>query len=313
MVRGKEIVAEEDGLVSEDDCEETFKNRQSSNRCQLKDNEVLLMVKLMHSGETSYLAVPEEEAEKLIQSGMIIADARYGKDLCRVLGKVSQREVSSKNTVKLIRVATEKDLEKYNHNRDAEKEAFELCRKKIAALKLDMKLISAHYLTDEPKLMFFYTSENRVDFRGLLKELVSSFRERIELRQVGVRDESRIVGGLAVCGRPFCCASVSDKPNAVSIKMAKEQNMSLNAMKISGPCGRLLCCLAYENDFYKTEKKLFPKKDAVVRAGELSYKVGEINLLRRQVQLIGEDGAILWVPLKKLKYNDIKKRWKAFL
>ena len=118
---GKEIVAEEDGLVIEDDFEETFENRQSSNRCQLKDNEVLLMVKLMHSGETSYLAVPEEEAEKLIQSGMIIADARYGKDLCRVLGKVSQREVSSKNTVKLIRVATEKDLEKYNHTRDEKK------------------------------------------------------------------------------------------------------------------------------------------------------------------------------------------------
>ncbi len=310
---GKEIVAEEDGLIIEDDFEETSENRQHHNRYRLKESEVLLSVKLVHSCETDHLIVPESEAGKLIRSKYIIADARYGKDLCQILGRVTQREVSLKNTVKLVRIATEKDLEKYEKNRGPEQEAYTFCRKKIADLKLDMKLISAHYLTDESKLMFFYSAENRVDFRGLLKELVSAFRERIELRQVGVRDESRIVGGLAVCGRPFCCAAVSDKLNAVSIKMAKEQNMSLNAMKISGPCGRLLCCLAYENDFYKTEKKLFPKKETPVRAGDQMYKVGEISLLKHQVQLIGEGGETVWVPLKKLKYNEFKKRWKADL
>lgn len=310
---GKEIIAEEDGLIIEDDFEEASENRRHHNRYRLQENEVLLSVKLVHSCETDNLIVSQADADKLIQAKFIIADARYGKDLCRILGRQAQREIALKNTVKLVRVATESDLEKYERNRQPEQEAYDFCRKKIADLKLDMKLISAHYLTDESKLMFFYSSGNRVDFRGLLKELVSAFRERIELRQIGVRDESRIIGGLAVCGRPFCCASVSDKLNAVSIKMAKEQNMSLNAMKISGPCGRLLCCLAYENDFYKSEKKLFPKKDTLVRMGDAIYKVGEISLLKHRVQLIGEDGETVWKSLKKLKYSESKKRWKADL
>lgn len=309
----KEIV-ELDGLIIEDDEEEcSCCHRQQQNRYRLKDNESLLSIKLVHSCEIDHIVVETKETQSILKGKYIIAEARYGKDLCQVLGVVNQRECSQKNMVKLIRIATEKDLEKYERNKKPEQEAYEFCKKKILELKLNMKLISAHFLTDESKLMFFYSSENRVDFRGLLKELVCVFKERIELRQIGVRDESRMIGGLAVCGRPFCCSSISDKLGAVSIKMAKEQNLSLNAMKISGPCGRLLCCLGYENEYYKTEKKLFPKKDTPVRGKEQMFKVGEINLLRRLVQLKGEDGEVIWASLEELKYNEFKKRWKADL
>ena len=139
-----------------------------------------------------------------------------------------------------------------------EERAFALCREKIEARGLEMKLVSAHYLLDEQKILFFFTAENRVDFRELVKDLVSVFKMRIELRQIGVRDEARVVGGLGICGRALCCNAITDKLRPVSIKMAKEQNLTLNSMKISGPCGRLLCCLSYEFDVYREARQTLP-------------------------------------------------------
>ena len=171
-----------------------------------------------------------------------------------------------------------------------------------------MKLIDCHYLLEEPKVLFFFTADNRIDFRKLVKDLVAILRIRIELRQIGVRDESRITGGLGCCGRPFCCHAVTDKLRPVSIKMAKEQNLSLNSLKISGQCGRLLCCLAYEHDWYSEAKKNLPATGTSLYYDNTVFRISEINLITGIVSLSGEDGRVLSIPAKRL-YNHGGK-WK---
>ncbi len=209
----------------------------------------------------------------------------------------------------LERVATDNDLKKYSELCDREVDALTLCREKIKKHNLDMKLVNAHFLLIEPKIVFFFTSEARVDFRELVKDLVSVFRIRIELRQIGVRDESRVLGGLAVCGRDYCCHSVTDKLQPVSIKMAKEQNLSLNSMKISGPCGRLLCCLAYEQDFYVEEKLKYPPEGSKLKIGRELMKVTDINVISKKITLVSMDGRMLNIDSTKVEYNNDSKYW----
>lgn len=209
----------------------------------------------------------------------------------------------------ISRIATEEDLARYKENFDRADEAVILCRDKIMRHGLSMKLVNAHYLLGEQKLLFFFTAESRVDFRELVKDLVSVFRMRIELRQIGVRDESRVLGGLAVCGRDFCCHSVTDKINPVSIKMAKEQNLSLNSMKISGPCSRLLCCLAYEYDFYVEEKLQFPPEGSRLKVQHDLMKVTEVNILTKKMTLIGSEGRMLTLPCSLAVYHTEHGRW----
>ncbi|MFA7559447.1 MAG: regulatory iron-sulfur-containing complex subunit RicT, partial [Sphaerochaeta sp.] len=192
-----------------------------------------------------------------------------------------------------------------------EDEAMRICREKIAERKLEMKLVTTHFLLGEPKIIFFFTADVRVDFRELVKDLVSIFKIRIELRQVGVRDESRVLGGLAVCGRDYCCHSITDTLNPVSIKMAKEQNLSLNSMKISGPCGRLLCCLSYEYDFYNEEKQLYPAQGSRLKVGGDLMKVTEVNILSKQITLSGSEGRIANLPQAALFFNDNTNRWEV--
>ena len=205
-------------------------------------------LRLLYSHETFFAAY---QGELLQSKSMVLVPTRYGRDLAQVIGSISRTGPQMLSEVTRIeRRATPEDLEKSVNNRSYEREAFGICKEKIALHNLEMKLVSVHYLLEEPKILFFFTAENRVDFRELVKDLVSVFKTRIELRQIGVRDESREIGGLGVCGRGYCCHTVSDKLKPVSIKMAKDQNLSLNSMKISGPCGRLLCCLAYEHCFY---------------------------------------------------------------
>lgn len=214
------------------------------------------------------------------------------------------------------RLATPEDLRRYQENLEKEGEALKLCREKVSRHGLDMKLVTAHYLLGEPKLLFFFTADVRVDFRELVKDLVSIFRIRIELRQIGVRDESRVLGGLAVCGRDFCCHSVTDKLNPVSIKMAKEQNLSLNSMKISGPCGRLLCCLSYEYDFYIEEKQKYPPEGSRLKIDHDLMKITEVNILSRKISLAGPDGRFLTIPCSAVYFNEEMNRWeitKAYL
>lgn len=165
---------------------------------------------------------------------------------------------------KVVRAATENDERRHEENLEKETEAFNLCLGKIEERRLDMKLVDVEYAFDNSKLLFYFTSEGRVDFRDLVKDLASVFRTRIELRQIGIRDEAKLLGGLGVCGRPFCCKSFLPDFVQVSIKMAKEQNLSLNSAKISGACGRLMCCLRYEYDAYLAESAITPKVDAIV-------------------------------------------------
>ncbi len=208
-------------------------------------------------------------------------------------------------------IATPEEIKRYQENIVAEQEAIKICKEKIAARKLDMKLVTAHFLISEPKALFFFTSDDRVDFRELVKDLVSVFRMRIELRQIGVRDEARVLGGLAVCGRDFCCHGISDKLDPVTIKMAKEQNLSLNSMKISGPCGRLLCCLSYEYDFYIEEKQSYPPEGSRIKIGGELYKVQEINILSKSMTLTGPEGGVLTLPRTEVRWSDKTGHWEV--
>ncbi len=179
----------------------------------------------------------------------------------------------------VIRIATPEDLKHAEENREKEKKAFRICEEKIAQHKLDMKLVDVEYTFDENKILFYFTSDGRVDFRELVKELASVFRTRIELRQIGVRDEAKMKGGLGVCGRPFCCSSFLNEFQPVSIKMAKEQYLSLNPVKISGTCGRLMCCLKYEHEAYEQLIRTTPRVGALVETPAGPGTVSEVSLL----------------------------------
>ena len=179
----------------------------------------------------------------------------------------------------IIRVATERDRETITENRRREQEAFKICEEKIVAHKLEMKLVNVEYTFDRNKILFYFTADGRVDFRALVKDLASVFRTRIELRQIGVRDEAKMLGGIGICGRPFCCASYLGGFQPVSIKMAKEQGLSLNPVKISGTCGRLMCCLKYEQDTYNELYKTTPKVGAIVSTPDGKGTVVEQNIL----------------------------------
>lgn len=239
----------------------------------------------------------------------VVMESRYGRDMAILLGKSSPeafRDAHQKDPSleirEFYRFATEEDLKTEEQNNELGRVAVKQCREKIEKHKLDMKLVSAHYLLDEPKIVFFFTADSRVDFRELVKDLVSIFKTRIELRQIGVRDESRVVGGMGVCGRKYCCHGVTDRLNPVSIKMAKVQNLSLNSMKISGPCGRLLCCLSYEYDAYLEERKKLPNEGSFIKCDGKSYRILEMNILARQMRVLAPDG-----PPFNLAFEDLYK------
>ena len=185
----------------------------------------------------------------------------------------------------VIRVATEEDRQTVEANREKEKKAFSICQQKIAEHGLDMKLVKAEYSFDGSKVLFFFTSEGRVDFRALVKDLAGAIHARIELRQIGVRDEAKMLGGLGICGKPFCCSQFLDEFQPVSIKMAKTQNLSLNPTKISGTCGRLMCCLKYEQEAYEDLVKHAPKQESFVETPDGAGTVSSVNLLRQTVQV----------------------------
>ena len=179
----------------------------------------------------------------------------------------------------IIRLASEADLQRDMENREKEKKAFEICEEKIKLHGLEMKLVNVEYMFDGNKILFYFTADGRVDFRDLVKDLAYIFRTRIELRQIGVRDEAKKLGGLGICGRPFCCSTFLGDFQPVSIKMAKEQGMILNPTKISGTCGRLMCCLKYEQDVYSDLLKITPKIGAIVNTPDGKGNVIDVNLI----------------------------------
>ena len=258
-------------------------------------------LRLSYSHET-FLAICRNDA--LNSGSTVIVPTRYGKDLAEVMGPIRCRQSDSSDIVWIERPATKEDLDKAQRHRDMEKEAFNICKVKIQNHQLEMKLVHVHYVLDDSRILFFFTAENRVDFRELVKDLVSVFKMRIELRQIGVRDEARVVSGLGICGRGYCCHAVSDKLKPVSIKMAKEQNLSFNSMKISGPCGRLLCCLSYEHAFYSEQVRHIPQEGARVSYEKETWTVAEANMITGQVKLINGDGRIITIPADDFEKNE---------
>ncbi len=241
-------------------------------------------VKFKQTGKVYYFAPGDISVAR--EDAVIVETAR-GPEYGEVF--FANRYVPSKDIVlplrPLIRIATKEDSEHHEQNRKKEKEAFAICLEKIAKHGLDMKLVEAQYAFDNSKLLFYFTSAGRVDFRELVKDLASVFRTRIELRQIGIRDEAKLLGGLGACGRALCCSTFLSDFMQVSIKMAKEQNLSLNSNKISGSCGRLMCCLRYEHDTYVDEIRQTPPVDSLVRTVEGDGTVIEINPLAGAVKV----------------------------
>ena len=219
-------------------------------------------------------------------TGVIVETARgleYGE--CTQGNTMVEDEAVVQPLRPLVRLATEKDLDTVAKNREKEARAFSICQEKIAAHGLDMKLVEVEYNFEGNKILFFFTSEGRVDFRALVKDLAGVFHARIELRQIGVRDEAKMLGGLGICGRPFCCSQFLDGFLPVSIKMAKTQNLSLNPTKISGTCGRLMCCLKYEQNVYEDAAKRMPKAESFVQTPDGPGNVKSVDLLRETVKV----------------------------
>ena len=247
-----------------------------------------------------------------IEAGQhVIVETARGVEYGLVL--VGPREVEDDKVVAplkpVLRVATERDMEQEASNKVKEKEAFKICLEKIRKHKLDMKLIDAEYTFDNNKVLFYFTADGRIDFRELVKDLASVFKTRIELRQIGVRDETKILGGIGICGRPLCCHSHLSEFVPVSIKMAKEQNLSLNPTKISGVCGRLMCCLKHEEETYEYLNKKLPNVGDYVTADDgLKGEVHSVNVLRQLVKVIVETDDEKEIKEYKVEQLRFKKR-----
>ena len=236
----------------------------------------------------------------------VIVETSMGQEIGEVV--INKRLVPEKSLTaplkKVIRIATSKDLKHQESNRQKEKEAFKICEEKIKKHKLDMNLTEVEYKFDNSKILFYFTADGRIDFRELVKDLAAIFKTRIELRQIGVRDEVRKIGGNGVCGRELCCCSFLGSFETVSIKMAKEQNMSLNSTKISGNCGRLMCCLKYEQNVYEEKLKRLPKLGAIVKTEDGEGTVDSIETLKEIIRVKFKDGEDTFY--KRYPASDVK-------
>lgn len=245
-------------------------------------------VRFKNTGKVYYF---DPEQEKVQKGEMVIVETARGVECGETA--MENREVSDEAIVqplrKVIRKATKEDLKRVAENRKKEKTAFSACEKKIVEHGLEMKLVDVEYTFDNGKILFYFTADGRVDFRELVKDLAGMFRTRIELRQIGVRDEAKMLGGIGICGRPFCCGSFLGGFQPVSIKMAKEQGLSLNPVKISGTCGRLMCCLKYEQDAYEDAVKRLPKNDSFVLTPDGTGNVSDVNVLKETVNVRLDD------------------------
>ena len=239
----------------------------------------------------------------------VIVETARGIEFGTVMAGI--REVEDDKVIQplkpVLRIANERDIEQEANNKIKEKEAFRICLEKIRKHELEMKLIDAEYTFDNNKVLFYFTADGRIDFRELVKDLASVFKTRIELRQIGVRDETKIVGGIGICGRPLCCHSYLSDFIPVSIKMAKEQNLSLNPTKISGVCGRLMCCLKNEEETYvELNRKLPGVGDYVTTADGLKGEVQSVNVLRQLVKIVvdeGDEKEIREYPVEELQFR----------
>ncbi|GEM_PF-1828706 len=232
----------------------------------------------------------------------VIADCDRGEGIATVV-RISGEEAVGElppDFPRVIRVATESDMDILEENRRKERDAYEFCNRRITERNMQMKLVSVEYIFDGSKAVFYFTADGRVDFRDLVKDLAHNFHTRIEMRQIGVRDESKMVGGIGICGRELCCASWLRDFQPVSVKMAKEQNLALNPNKISGQCGRLLCCLDYEYETYCSLRKSFPKCGRRVRTDSASGVVEKVHILTGMISLRTDDGKSVMVQKSEI-------------
>lgn len=316
-----DIDVEENGIDSVDD-RELFKTYDDAYRIQLDDQDLnendydgdaddlvtIIGVKLRGRGKTYHFS----PAGLTIKNGnCVIVETAQGMELGVVSD--SMQEVP-RSTLKLplkdvLRLASDEDLTHFEENKLRETEAIDIARERIAHYELDMFLVDAEIRFDNKKITFFFTADGRIDFRELVRDLASIFRTRIELRQIGVRDEASMVGGLAVCGRELCCSTFLKDFNPVSIRLAKDQNLSMNPGKISGLCGRLLCCLNFEHEAYVDARKRLPKKNAHVMTPEGPGVVENVDLLKEEVSVRLDhetDSLIVTYPADKL--DKIRQR-----
>lgn len=262
----------------------------------------VISVKFKKNGRSYYF----DPAGKTVKMGdNVIVETSAGIEFGTVSEPNHSVEEESivKPLKKMLRIADEKDLKKAEDNRKKEAEAFEICEKMIEQHNLDMKLVEAEYSFDAGKIVFFFTSDGRVDFRELVKDLAAKFHTRIELRQIGVRDEARMLGGIGICGQPYCCKRFLNDFQPVSIKMAKEQGLSLNPTKISGSCGRLMCCLKYEEDAYQYLNSFTPNVGATVKTDEGMGTVVDANLITGNLLVKINDSE---APPYKFHRDDVK-------
>ena len=239
----------------------------------------------------------------------VVVETDRGRAMAIVV--VAPREIEESDAPEglksILRVATEEDLALAETNSARETDAYKYCQERIKSRQLDMKLVRAEYAFDGSKIIFFFTADGRIDFRELVKDLAHHFHTRIEMRQIGVRDEAKMVGGLGICGRELCCSSFLTQFNPVSVKMAKEQGLALNPTKISGQCGRLLCCLGYEFETYSALKKGLPKCGKKVSWQEREHLVTSIDILRQQISLRDQEGNNCCITLKELQSGQAEQ------
>ncbi len=241
--------------------------------------------------------------EELKPGDRVLAEYERGLGLGKVV-KIEELE-TTEEMPSIIRRATDEDLRIYEENKMLEKEAFEICKREIKAFGLNMKLVRVEYMMDRKKIVFYFTSPTRVDFRALVKRLASIFKARIEMRQIGVRDEARIIGGLGLCGDELCCSRFLRVFNPVSMKMTKQQNLNINVKKISGACGRLMCCLWFEHEIYEEFLKIAPPMDSFAKSGEVEGRVVYINPIKKTVILRTEEGLMIEVPVDGVEVLEL--------
>lgn len=248
----------------------------------------------------------DPDGKQIAKGEHVIVETSMGMEYGEVV--IANRQLPQEKIVvplkKITRIATKQDTKQNEENKKQEKEAFQICEKKIKEHKLNMKLMDVEFKFDKSKILFFFTADGRIDFRELVRDLAAVYKTRIELRQVGVRDEVKRIGGNGVCGRELCCCSFLGNFETVSIKMAKEQNVSLSPSKISGNCGRLMCCLQYEQNVYEEKLKKLPKLGAIVKTSDGKGEVCGLETLKEIIKVKFKDGDETF--FKKYKPNEIK-------
>lgn len=247
---------------------------------------------------------------ELKRGDYVVALTRYGIDVIRVAGVIKNRpqHLKQKDMIYIQRPANENEMQLFRENQTKVFDANKIFREKVQNNGLDMRLVTSHFLVPEPKVLFFFTADSRVDFRRLVKDLVAVFRRRVELRQIATRDESKIAGGLGQCGRPFCCCASYKMPN-VSTKMARDQRFSLVSQKASGPCAKLMCCLSFEHEWYVSEHAKFPPRGFRFSVGESTFVVDDVNMVIDSIIVVDQQARSFKASAKNFHY--VNNSWQA--